>query len=306
MADKKVKHALEYAFVKTVMFTVNVLPAAAAADIGWAIGSLGYVLWTSRRRIAQANLRFCFPERPEAWVRRTARRSFVNLAKSVIDLMRLERLNPANIGRYHTVVNQQSFDAAAVHGKGGVLLTGHFGSWELTGAGIRMRGYPIHFLVGQQHNRWVDKEMNRVRASAGIGIIHLGAAAKGVFRVLKDNGMVALLSDQDAGADGVIVDFFGRKASTPKGPAAFVLKTGATICAGFTVRDSKYHNTLYMEDAYREEPTGDTEADIKRITQRYTAALEKYIRLYPDHYHWLHRRFKTTYPDLYAKRPAGA
>jgi KDO2-lipid IV(A) lauroyltransferase len=301
MAAKRVQHALEYGFLKTVMFVVNVLPAAGAAAVGTFTGGLMYALWKRRRDIAHANLHFCFPDKDKAWVRTTARRSFINLAKSIIDFMRLQRLNAANLERYHTIVNVESFDAAAASGKGGVLLTGHFGSWELTGAGIRMRGYPIYFLVGQQHNPWVDREMNRLRASVSVGIIHMGVAAKGVFKALRENGMVALLSDQDAGEDGVIVKFFGRDASTPKGPAAFVLKTGATICAGFTVRDSRTHNTLYMEDAYHEESTGDSEADIRRVTQRYTAMLEKYIRRYPDHYHWLHRRFKTTYPELYAK-----
>ena len=141
--------------------------------------------------------------------------------------------------------------------------------------------------------------MNRIRAGAGIGIIHMGAAAKGVFKVLKANGMVALLSDQDAGAEGARVRFFGREASTPKGPAAFVAKTGAAVCAGFTIRDSNTHNTLYMEDAVEPELTGDLETDIRSITQLYTDVLEEYCRKHPDHYYWMHRRFKTTHPEIY-------
>ena len=298
---KKVKHLLEYAALRLVMAVVFLLPARWAVGLGGALGRLFYAAWGRRRRIAHANLRFCFPEKDEGWVAATARGSFDNFGRSMVEYMRLPRVNPANIDRYHRLVNAKSFDDARSWGKGALLFTGHFGSWELTGAGVRFRGYPITFLVGEQHNKYVDDLMNKIRAGAGIGIIHMGAAAKGVFRTLKENGMVALLSDQDAGPEGALVTFFGRRASVPKGPGAFVAKTGAAICAGFTVRDAPAHNTLYMEDAFCVPATGDLEADIVRVTQLYTDLLEKYIRAYPDQYLWMHRRFKSTYPEIYEK-----
>jgi len=291
---------MEFAFVRALMGTVNLLPARLAVSLGGALGLLGFLLWRRRRRIAEANLRFCFAAAEDAWVRSVARRSFVNLAKAMVDYMRLGRLTERNVEKYHALVNPKSFDEALAWGRGGLLLTGHFGSWEQTGAGICLRGYSMNFLVGEQHNKYVDNLMNRIRARAGIGIIHMGAAAKGVFKVLRSNGFVALLSDQDAGPEGVVVKFFGHDASTPKGPAAFALKTGAAICAGFTVRDSNTHNTLYMEDAFVPAASGDAAADIARVTQTYTSLLEKYVRAHPGQYLWMHRRFKTTHPETYA------
>jgi KDO2-lipid IV(A) lauroyltransferase len=296
---KRLKHLVEFAFVWLVYAVANLLPAGAAVAGGGALGRLGYALWRRRRLIAQANLKFCFPEAAPEWVDGVARRSFGNFGKAMVDYMRVPRLNRRNVEKYHALVNAASFDEALARGKGALLFTGHFGSWEQTGAAVRLRGYPINFLVGEQHNKYVDGLMNKIRAGAGIGIIHMGAAAKGVFKVLKANGMVALLSDQDAGPEGVEVEFFGRKASTAKGPAAFVAKTGAAVCAGFTVRDSSRHNTLYMEDAVVPELTGELEEDIRSITQSYTDVLERYCRKYPDHYYWMHRRFKTTHPEIY-------
>jgi KDO2-lipid IV(A) lauroyltransferase len=300
-ALKKLKYFGEYAFVVCTFAWANLLPASWAVAVGGVVGWLVHALWGRRRRIARANLRYCFPEADEAWIRRVARRSFVNFAKAMVDYGRIPRLNTGNVEKYHTILNGKSFDDALAAERGALLFTGHFGSWEQTGAAIRLAGYPINYLVGEQHNKRVDAFMNKIRASAGIGLIHTGAAAKSVFRILKRNGMVALLSDQDAGADGVVVRFFGRRASTPKGPAAFVARTGATICAGFTVRDSNDHNTLYMQDAVKADLTGDEAADIAHITQFYTDLLERYCRLYPDHYHWMHRRFRTTHPELYER-----
>ncbi|HBZ00685.1 MAG TPA: lipid A biosynthesis acyltransferase, partial [candidate division Zixibacteria bacterium] len=106
-------------------------------------------------------------------------------------------------------------------GKGAVLVTGHFGSWELMGAYVAQHGWPIDYLVGEQHNLKVNKLMNDHRTMFGIGLIELGVAARGVIKAVREGRMVAMLSDQDAGSDGVIVEFLGRPASTPKGPAAF-------------------------------------------------------------------------------------
>jgi len=296
---KRLKHLVEFALVWVIYAGVNLMPASVAVAGGGALGRLAYAVWRRRRLIARANLKLCFPEAAEDWVDDVARRSFANFGKAMIDYMRVPRLNRGNVEKYHKLVNGESFDDGLARGKGALLFTGHFGSWEQTGAAVSLRGYPINFLVGEQHNKYVDAMMNKIRAGAGIGIIHMGAAAKGVFKVLKANGMVALLSDQDAGAEGVRVRFFGREASTPKGPAAFVAKTGAAVCAGFTIRDSNTHNTLYMEDAVEAELTGELETDIRSITQRYTDVLEGYCRKHPDHYYWMHRRFKTTYPEIY-------
>jgi KDO2-lipid IV(A) lauroyltransferase len=297
--NKRIKHLIEFAFVWSAFAWANVLPASWAVAIGGALGRIAYAAWGRRRRIAQANLRFCFPDAGDDWIDDVARKSFANFGRAMIDYMRLPRLNARNVEKYHKLVNAASFDEALARGKGAILFTGHFGSWEQTGAAVCLRGYSISFLVGEQHNKYVDNLMNKLRADAGIGIIHMGAAAKGVFRALRGNGMVALLSDQDAGAEGAEVTFFGRRASTPKGPAAFVAKTGAAICAGFTIRDSNSHNTLIMEDAVVPEITGDLEADIAALTQAYTDVLEKYCREYPDHYYWMHRRFKSTHPEIY-------
>jgi KDO2-lipid IV(A) lauroyltransferase len=296
---KKLKYWFEHAFVLITYAWANLLPASWAVVLGGVLGRLVYALWRRRRRIALANLRFCFPDADERWVKRIARRSFANFGKAVVDYGRILRLNRHNVGKYQTIVNRKSFDDALAAGKGALLFTGHFGSWEQTGAVIRLSGYPINYLVREQHNKRVDALMNKIRAGAGIGLIRTGTAAKAVFKILRANGMVALLSDQDAGADGVVVNFFGRRASTPKGPAAFVAKTGAAICAGFTIRDSNSHNTLYMQDAFKPKLTGDAEADVANITQSYTDLLEKYCRQYPDHYYWMHRRFRSTHPELY-------
>jgi KDO2-lipid IV(A) lauroyltransferase len=173
-------------------------------------------------------------------------------------------------------------------------VAGHFGSWELMGAAVSQRGYPLDFLVGEQHNLLVDNLMNDYRRSMGIGIIKMGVAAKGIMKALKENRFVAMLSDQDAGSDGTVVEFFHRPASTPKGPAAFALKMDAPIIMAFIIRESKKKQRIVIEKPMFGERTSDKEEDIRKLTQTYTQKLEEYIIKYPDHWFWPHRRWKST------------
>ena len=125
----------------------------------------------------------------------------------------------------------------------------------------------------------------------------MGAAAKGIIRALKNNRFVAMLSDQDAGSDGTVVEFFERPASTPKGPAAFALKMDAPIVMAFIVRESARKQKVIVEKAIFGQKTRDKQEDIRRLTQAYTRVLEEYVRKYPDHWFWPHRRWKSTTMD---------
>jgi len=174
-----------------------------------------------------------------------------------------------------------------------VLVTGHFGSWELMGARLKSHGYPVNFLVGEQKNRAVDDLMNHLRRSKGIGIIGMGASMRHVLRALKSNQFVAMLSDQDAGSRGVFVDFMGRPASTPFGPASFAVRTGAALIAAFILREDLARHRVILEAPLVPNAGASEEEESLRLTQQYTSLLEKYVRERPDHWLWLHRRWKT-------------
>ncbi|MDZ7379941.1 MAG: lysophospholipid acyltransferase family protein, partial [candidate division KSB1 bacterium] len=139
----------------------------------------------------------------------------------------------------------------------------------------------------------IDDLMNRYRQRMGITIIHMGVAVRGVIKALREGKMVALLSDQDAGKNGVFVNYLGHPASTPRGPAVFSLKTGAPIIFGSAVREDHAYHRIYFDLATPGEVGELSEENVRRITQAYTSILERYVRQYPDHWFWMHRRWKT-------------
>lgn len=278
----------------TVINLINLLPYRAALRLGDFIAFLGFSVFRIRRRVTLDNLRASFKDKyTERDYRRIGFRAYRNFACSMIEYGLFPRFKKRGFGDLITVEGEANFRLVREQGKGAVLITGHFGSWELMGAYLAHRGWPIDYLVGEQHNLLVNELMNGFRAMFGIGLIELGVAAKGVFKAVRGGRMVAMLSDQDAGSDGTMVSFMGRPASTPKGPAAFALKTGAPQICGFIIRQGKSHKIILEKDIDFKK-SGDKEKDIHDLTQAYTRLLEKYVTEYPDHWFWPHRRWKTT------------
>jgi Kdo2-lipid IVA lauroyltransferase/acyltransferase len=292
------KHIVEYAALRTVVSCVNVLPLRLALLWG---ASLGYAAWflRIRRGVVMTNLRQAFPDADDRWRARTGARSYANFGRFTIEFARQDRLDD----RYFSdsVMTEDRAGLPARLTPGGIALTFHFGNWELLGVFLHVAGVPTSFLVGEQHNPQVDRLVNRLRSSRGIRLITRDGAMREAFRAIRSGGVVCWLSDQDAGRNGVIVDFMGRPASTPRGAAAIALKLGCPIYPMFMVREGgRRHRFIVTEPIIPDSslPSGQAE---RELTQKYTTRLEEMVRLRPDLYWWAHRRWKTT--GLYAREP---
>ena len=262
--------------------------------IGDCIGDFIFSVLRVRRKVTFDNLRHAFPEKSMDELQGIARRAYRNFVKMTIEYMKFPDFKKEEIEYLATIENYDNLDWVKENGKGGMCIAGHFGSWELMGAAIQAAGYPMTFLVGEQHNKLIDNMMNRNRQLMGIEIVHMGYAIRGIIKSLRKNRLIALLSDQDAGKDGTFVQYFGRPASTPKGPALFALKTGSPVVFGSMVRKKNNRHRIFIDIVPIDGLKEATEENINKVTQAYTSVLEKYVRKYPDHWFWMHRRWKTT------------
>lgn len=181
-------------------------------------------------------------------------------------------------------------------GKGAILLSGHFGNWELLAKSFAQR-HPTSVIVAKQSNPMVDSLMNDTRTTKGFNTIYKDSLVfRSVSRALKNNEFVAILADQDAGRQGVFVPFFGRLASTAKGPAAFALRCDCPIFATFSIRqpDGKYRTI--PKEIKKPEGVSEEEA-VEMIMAQYSKILQQQIEEYPSYWFWFHRRWKTKKPD---------
>ena len=295
MTPPKIKHKVEYWITSFLGTVLRVLPYRCALSVGSFLGILAFDVFRVRRKVTLVNLKNSLGDQKNIGeLRKIGRRAYINIGKSVVEYSLFPSLNNEKISGMVKFEGTENFDEAIKRGKGAIVVAGHFGSWELMGAATSQSGYPVDFLVGEQHNILVDNLMNDYRKCMGIGIIKMGAAAKGIIKALKNNRFVAMLSDQDAGEDGTVVQFLNRPASTPKGPAAFALKMNAPIVMGFIIRGDDKRQKIVITEPIFIQKSKNKEDDIRNLTQAYTSVLEEYVRRYPDHWFWPHRRWKST------------
>ena len=261
------------------------------------LGILAFDVFRIRRRVTLANLDRAFGDRFSASKKvAIARRSYANFGKSIVEFGSFGRLKREDYLRLIRFEGLEHLREPLAAGHGVVAVAGHFGSWELLGAGVAACGLPVDFLVGEQTNSLVNDCMNDLRRGAGIGIIERGVAARGVFEALRKGRIVALLADQDARRAGIFVDFFGTPASTFQGPAQFAYRTGSPIVCSYIVRrDDDTHEAVFLPPLYPRRGA-DRDGEILRLTREHTEILEGYVGRHPEGYFWAHRRWKTKPP----------
>jgi len=298
---KKIRHRFELVGVRFLIFLPSVLPLKWSVRLSSLLGILAFDIFRIRREVSLENIGRAFGDSMPYRIRiKTVRRSYINFAKSMVEFASLQRPNQERLLNLVSITGRENIDEALAMGRGVVVVTGHFGSWEFLGAAAVARGFPVEFLVGEQSNTLVDDLMNGLRAKAGIGIISRGAGARGIFGSLKKGRMVAILSDQDARKHGVFADFFGIPASTFPGAAQFAYRTGAPISFCYIVRQAdESHETIFLPPIIVD-TSADKDEEILRLTAAHVKALEDAVRKHPDHYFWAHRRWKTKPPDYRA------
>ncbi len=289
---KQFGYILQYWLLCLTGWWANLLPPRMALGFGAVLGGLGYVAGV-RRDVALANLSRAFPEKPPREVAAIARKLYRNLGRNLVELLRFRNQSKSYIAALVSFEGEEHIKTALAAGRGAILVSGHFGNWELYAAAIASAGYPFSVVVYPQHNARVDALLNRLRQGAGVGIIYKRNAAKDVLRSLAANRLVTMLADQDAGPDGVFVNFFGRPASTTRGPALFAVKTGAPIITGVIVREPGGRHRGIVDPPLFADQAADREAEIARLTQEAAVRLERRVREHPDHWYWVHRRWKT-------------
>jgi len=245
--------------------------------------------------IAYANLKAAFPEKSSKDLKRINRAHFENLGMNVIELLKLPFMAKDYLRRHVKLENVDSLKFSLEQGKGVIVLTAHFGNWEIASLVASLNGYTMSVFAREQKYEKLNNLLNQFRQSTGCKVITKGFSIKDIIRTLNNNGIVAMLSDQDAGANGVFVNFFNRPASTAQGIIAFGSKTGAKILPSFIWRVGVDKHIARVGDPFKLiVSTGDKEKDVQVNLQRIADILEDYIRKFPEQWLWAHKRWKST------------
>jgi KDO2-lipid IV(A) lauroyltransferase len=274
------------------------LPLPALLWVGRRLGDLAYWLLPGRRRVARQNLeRALGTELGPADLDRACRESFRHLGMTLVEAGAFLARPPAESLARVEVEGLERLRQAAGRGRGVLLLTAHYGNWELLAAAHAVTGHPLSVVARPLDSSLLDRVATRLRERGGAEVIGKRHALRSIREALRAGRMVGILLDQNASRrEGVFVPFFGEPASTSRSLALLALTSGAPVLPVFIERQAGGRHRVRVGEPIPPPATGDRRRDVLAFTEAFAAAVEARIRLAPEQWLWMHRRWKTRPP----------
>lgn len=292
---------MRYKLLMLLSKVMCALPHSALLSIGTVLGHIYYIFIKKQRERAIAQMMPALKvTRPEA--EKLVLESFINMARNVLEILYMPNLNPQNYRNYIEIEHLERMEKALAEGHGVVVLTGHVGTWEWLSAAYTLSGMPVTAIAKPQPNEQYTRALNDLRATIGVEIFSRGTSELlAAARALKSGKILGFLADQDAGPGGAFIDFLGRTASTPMGPAVFAYKFKAPIIPSFIIRKPDGRHKVLIGEPLRYEDLGNTDESLFRLTEKMTKILTDVIREYPTQWLWFQKRWNTPPEQQHAK-----
>lgn len=272
---------------------VALLPFPAIHALGSGIGTLGYRLHESRRRVTLRNLERCFPEMSAAERETTARRHFQALAIATLGSTVNWWASGKRLDRLVTYRGRRHFDEAVRAGRNVIVLAPHFVALEIAGIHLS-RERPMTSMYKQSGNTLFDRFVKRGRSRFGGVLFEHREPMREMVRSIRAGKPFYYLPDQEpARRHGIFVPFFGIETLTlpALGRIARLGKAVVIPCHTRLLPRGRGYEVI-LEPPLAGFPTGDEQAD----TTRMNAVIERAVRAMPEQYFWVHKRFKTRPP----------
>lgn len=226
---------------------------------------------------------------------RLARRCLECVTMFAVEAICLPRVvNGSTFDRYVELVNFDEALRLLATGQGFILVTGHYGPFELPGHLLSSLGFDVHAIMRPLDNAYLNRFIVRSRRTHGLKLVDKKGAAARAEQIIRDGGLLAFVGDQDAGRKGMFVDFFHQPASTYKSIGLLAMTTDCPIVVGYARR--RGDRALYeigVERVIHPQEWSNQDDPLRWITQAYTSAIESIVRVAPEQYLWIHRRWKS-------------
>lgn len=289
---KKISNYITYWLLLFLGFVSSFLSIGQRTSIGKLIGNFLKFADKKRAEITYINLKQAFPEKSVIELKQIVMESYQNLGITMTEFATFKYFTHDDFEKYVKYENIELIESIHKRNKGLILISGHFGNWELLAfsAGL-FSELGMNIVVKPQSNRIVDEKLNSYRTIYNNKLIPMGNAARPLINIIRNKGIIAFLVDQSAPPEEVFVNFFGRPAATYEAPAMLALKFDVPIIMGFAERleDGTYFVKLleleHSDLKFNKE-------GIRELTKRHVEILEIAVRKMPGHWAWQHKRWK--------------
>ena len=286
-----VRHAIEYGAFMLFFGGVRALPHRAARGVGAALGGLAHRLDARHRTVALENLGAAFPELDERTRRRMVRDCFRHFGGMVFDRLSMTRFDAEGICERTTIEGWRHLLEAEAEGRGLLLLTSHFASWEMKGDPVSIYRGPSYAISRPADNPHLDRKSRWLRERFGVVSVNRRGAGRVAMRALKNGERVWILADQRVHPrEGIELPFFGRPATTSTLAARLALRRGTPAVPIFCYPEPRGRFRIVVRPPIR--PRGSGAEAIAELTARYVAATEEEIRRRPELWLWMHDRWR--------------
>jgi Kdo2-lipid IVA lauroyltransferase/acyltransferase len=289
---QKFTNWLQYLFFKDFFFLVRITPAAWGRWVGKKLGLLAFKIMKSRQILTVENIRAAREYgrlRIDCNDYNLAKQAWGNLGIVGSESLYYYARTPKQIKKVVTLEGAENLQKVLAKQKGVIMVMAHIGNWELLGIYLSMTGYQLSPIVQTQSNALLDKILQEKRHAVGMKTIPKMSFLRPIIQAFNRNEIVPFLIDQDAGTGGVYVDFFGREASIPRGPAEFAIKTGTPVVFAYIVRENSNLHRLIISEEIPIKNTGNYKQDLLDNTAMFSSFIEKVVSQYPNQWLWMHK-----------------
>ena len=283
-----------YKSIEILFRLIGLIPRQWAFRLGNFLGQLVFLADRKHREIVLGNLSRAFGHEKSPYeIRMLAKQVFMNSFQIIFEIGWSLRLDKEQLMKHFTIEGRSIIKNACEQGRGVLVLTAHFGNWELLSVVGAMLAHPLSVVYRPLDFKPLDRFFIYLRTRFGSKVIPNKRSLLALLRSLERGEMVVLLMDQNVDwYEGVFVDFLGHNACTNSGLALLALKTRAPVIPVFMVREKEGFIAKCLPEIPLQQ-TGDQTRDMEDNTQQYNNVIESFLRRYPDQWFWLHQRWKT-------------
>ena len=269
------------------------------------LGKIGFLVARGPRRIVSENLETAFPRRTKQERDYLTKQFFYVFGAGSLELLHFLK-HPELVDTNVTLHGREYLEEAFSLGKGVIAITAHFGNFPLMLAKLAREKFPTYVIARPLRDEKSGDYIHQMRNEAGIKTIFSyprKECVNATIKTLRDNKLVCMLMDQNFGTGGVWVDFFGKLAATPTGAIVFALRTSAAVVPMFIVREKPGHHVVYIERKVELKACEKNEEALLINTASFSKIIERWVVRYPDHWGWIHKRWKSRPSKEMAKDP---
>lgn len=271
------------------------------APIGRLAGRLAFVIDWRHRHIVTSNLAFANPHWSREKIRRLSRHVFEHITTTLLEIWQINRFSRQQVLDSVCIRGVENLHLAARHPRGAIIISAHFGNWEL---GVLFLSCffetPLVSVVRPLRYQWLERWLYRFRTRFGHVVIDKKNALRPLMKALRNGNRVGVMIDQEPKhKDGAAVRFFGRKVTTTGVATLLARRYDVPVIPIFSIREKDGSMTIHAKAPLKLKKTDDVRADFQVNTQLMTHAIEDAVREYPAQWFWVHKRWKKHYPHLY-------